>query len=65
MEAMGGSYWQGNPNVNDAELLKSDINRYYDVYGLETDYRKMEELLAGFYFHTRPRISLLVNGVLV
>lgn len=30
VEAMGGIYWQGNPNVNDAELLKSDINRYYD-----------------------------------
>ena len=54
VEAMGGSYWQGNPNVNDAELLKSDINRYYDVYGLEADYRKMEELLTDFIFTLDP-----------
>jgi len=50
VEAMGSSYWQGNPNVDDAELLKTGINRYYDVYGLESDYRKMEELLAEFIF---------------
>jgi len=54
VEAMGSSYWQGNPNVDDAELLKTDINRYYDVYGLESDYRKMEELLAEFIFQLDP-----------
>ena len=54
VEAMGFCYWQGNPNVDDVELLKSDINRYYDVYGLETDYRKMEELLAEFISKLDP-----------
>jgi deoxyhypusine synthase len=48
IEAMGYSYWQGSHIVNDQELLKEDINRYYDVYGKETDYRKMEELLTTF-----------------
>ncbi|MGB9675881.1 MAG: deoxyhypusine synthase [Candidatus Bathyarchaeales archaeon] len=48
VDAMGFGYWQGSPFVNDAELLKADINRYYDVYGREADYRKMEELMTEF-----------------
>ena len=48
VEAMGFSYWQGSHIINDHDLLKQDLNRYYDVYGKETDYRKMEELLTDF-----------------
>jgi deoxyhypusine synthase len=46
VEAMGLSYWQGFHQVNDQELLEADVNRYYDVYGKETDYREMELLLT-------------------
>ncbi len=46
VEAMGFSYWQGTQYANDEELLKADINRYYDVYGKETDYREMELLMT-------------------
>jgi deoxyhypusine synthase len=49
VEAMGYSYWKGSHLVDDAELLKKDINRYYDVYGKETDYMEMTELIADFY----------------
>ena len=31
---------KADANANDEELLKADINRYYDVYGIETDYRQ-------------------------
>jgi deoxyhypusine synthase len=48
VDAMGLGYWQATENINDEELLEEDINRYYDVYGIETDYRKMEELLTEF-----------------
>lgn len=48
VDAMGLGYWQATSNVNDEELLEADINRYYDVYGIETDYRKMEKLLTEF-----------------
>jgi deoxyhypusine synthase len=48
VDAMGLGYWQGSHMANDDALLKADINRYYDVYGKETDYRKMEELLTDF-----------------
>ena len=48
VDAMGFSYWQGNHNANDEKLLEADVNRYYDVFGKETDYRKMEELITAF-----------------
>ncbi len=48
VEAMGFSYWQGNPNEDDAKLFSEGINRYYDVYGTEPDYLEMTELLAEF-----------------
>ena len=48
VDAMGFGYWQGSHMVNDEELLKDDVNRYYDVFGKETDYRKMEELVTDF-----------------
>ncbi|MEM2108539.1 MAG: deoxyhypusine synthase [Candidatus Bathyarchaeia archaeon] len=48
VDAMGFGYWQGSHMVNDEELLKADINRYYDVFGKEMDYRKMEELITDF-----------------
>jgi len=49
VEAMGYSYWQGSHLVNDKELLKFGINRYYDVFGKEEDYMEMTELIAEFY----------------
>jgi len=41
-------YWQGSHMANDEALLEADVNRYYDVLGKETDYRKMEELVTDF-----------------
>ncbi|MEJ2272926.1 MAG: deoxyhypusine synthase family protein [Candidatus Bathyarchaeota archaeon] len=49
VDAMGLGYWQATKNIDDEDLLEADINRYYDVYGIETDYRKMEELLTEFF----------------
>lgn len=48
VDAMGFSYWQGSHMANDEKLLEADVNRYYDVFGKETDYRKMEELVTDF-----------------
>lgn len=48
VEAMGHAYIQGDPHARDEELLSADLNRYYDVYGKETDYRDMELLLTDF-----------------
>ncbi|TRO46026.1 deoxyhypusine synthase [Candidatus Bathyarchaeota archaeon] len=48
VDAMGFGYWQGSHTANDEALLAADVNRYYDVLGKETDYRKMEELVTDF-----------------
>jgi deoxyhypusine synthase len=48
VDAMGLGYWQGSHQVDDQGLLDADINRYYDVYGKETDYRDMELLITDF-----------------
>jgi deoxyhypusine synthase len=48
VDAMGFGYWLGSHMANDKELLDADVNRYYDVFGKETDYREMEELVTDF-----------------
>ncbi len=48
VEAMGHSYWKGSHTADDVDLLKKDINRYYDVFGSEIDYMDMTELIAKF-----------------
>lgn len=48
VEAMGYSYWQGTHLINDSELLRANVNRYYDVFGSEKDYMEMTELIAEF-----------------
>ena len=48
LEAMGGSYWRGTHYADDAELLKYKIDRFYDVYADELEYRKMENLIGDF-----------------
>jgi len=48
VDAMGFGYWQGSHMANDEQLLADDVNRYYDVYGKETDYRKMEEVVTDY-----------------
>lgn len=48
LEAMGGTYWRGSHLVDDAELLRYKIDRFYDVYADELEYRKMENLIMEF-----------------
>jgi len=57
VDAMGLGYWQGSHIVNDEALLKADINRYYDVFGKESDYRKMEDLMTEFLLTLRTDFS--------
>jgi deoxyhypusine synthase len=49
-EAMGFSYYKGTPYVDDSELLKYKIDRFYDVFASELDYRKMENLIKEFIY---------------
>ena len=48
IDAMGFDYWQGSQLADNEILFREGLNRYYDVYGKETDYLVMTELLAEF-----------------
>ncbi len=48
LEAMGYSYYKGTPYIDDYELLKHRIDRFYDVYASEDEYRRMEGLIKDF-----------------
>ena len=48
IEAMGHSYYIGTDKVDDSKLFEFGLNRFYDIYGKETDYVEMTELIAEF-----------------
>lgn len=54
LEAMGGSYWQGSHTVDDVKLLDHKIDRFYDVFADEMEYRQMETLIADFMKKLQP-----------
>jgi deoxyhypusine synthase len=48
LEALGYHYYQGTWLADDAELLKLKIDRFYDVYADEMQYRKLENTIYRF-----------------
>lgn len=48
IEAVGGRYFIGDPGLDDEELFRAGIYRFYDVLVRDTDYFRMEEMLADF-----------------
>ncbi len=48
LEAMGHRYYQGTWLANDEELLGMRIDRFYDVYADEYEYRDLENLIQSF-----------------
>ena len=48
LEALGYHYYQGTWLVDDEELLKLKIDRFYDVYADEMQYRKLENTIYKF-----------------
>ena len=48
LEAMGHKYYQGTWLANDEELLSLKIDRFYDVYSDEYEYRELEALIRTF-----------------
>jgi deoxyhypusine synthase len=53
-EAMGFNYYQGSHLADDADLLDKQIDRYYDVYADELQYRQMERLIYEFISGLHP-----------
>ncbi len=58
---MGLGYYQGNHMVNDEQLLQDDVNRYYDVYGKETDYRKMEDVSYRLRYDLQSKTTIILQ----
>jgi len=54
LEAMGGTYWQGHHLVDDYALFQHKIDRFYDVFADEYEYRQMERLIADFMRRVDP-----------
>ena len=48
LEALGYHYYQGTWLADDEELLKLKIDRFYDVYADEMQYRKLENTIYKF-----------------
>jgi deoxyhypusine synthase len=48
LEALGYHYYQGTWLADDEELLKLKIDRFYDVYADEYQYRKLEDTIKRF-----------------
>ncbi len=48
LEAMGFKYYKGSSSVSDEELLKHKVDRFYDVFANELEYREMEGLIKEF-----------------
>lgn len=48
VEAMGYAYYQGSPTADNQVLFQQGLNRYYDLYGKESEYLEMTNLLADF-----------------
>lgn len=55
LEAMGGTYWQGHHMVDDHVLFEHKIDRFYDVFVDELEYRRMESLIADFMKKLDPK----------
>jgi deoxyhypusine synthase len=48
VDALGRPYVQGSHRVDDRKLFEEGYNRYYDVYGNESDYLYMTEFIAEY-----------------
>jgi deoxyhypusine synthase len=47
-EGLGFRYYQGTHLADDAELLRLQIDRFYDIYADELEYRQLESFIGEF-----------------
>lgn len=55
VEGLGYHFYQGSHTENDVDLLEAGIDRYYDVYVNEWEYREMEYFLLDFFKTVDPK----------
>ncbi len=54
-EALGGKHYKGSLAVSDEVLLKHRIDRMYDVYASEREFRKADHLISNFVKTLEPQ----------
>jgi len=47
VETLGGKHFQGRVDSNDAKLIGNDINRYWNTFGDERDFKLSDEFYKG------------------
>ncbi|MEM1550437.1 MAG: deoxyhypusine synthase family protein, partial [Candidatus Bathyarchaeia archaeon] len=57
LKAMGGTYWQGQHIIDDEDLARHKIDRFYDVLVDEYEYEEMENLIADFMSTLNPNYN--------
>ncbi|QQG49358.1 MAG: deoxyhypusine synthase [archaeon] len=55
LEALGYHYYQGTWLADDEKLLRLKVDRFYDVYADELQYRKLEETIYKFASTLDPK----------
>ena len=66
-ETLGRCHWQGSSQVDDCQLKEAGIDRIYDTFAVEQEFRKTDEYIAQFAaeldqtrpYSTREFFSLL------
>ena len=48
LETIGSKHYQGVVNADDAALAAQDVNRFWDTFGSEADYRRVEPMIFEF-----------------
>jgi deoxyhypusine synthase len=48
LEIIGSRHFQGNVNADDGALAANDVNRFWDTFGDEADYRRVEPMIFKF-----------------
>ncbi|MDE3095130.1 MAG: deoxyhypusine synthase family protein [Chloroflexota bacterium] len=48
LEVIGSSHFQGRVDADDRALARADVNRFWDTFGDEADYRRVEPMIFEF-----------------
>ena len=48
LEIIGSKHFQGHTGADDAALAAQDVNRFWDTFGDEADYRRVEPMIFAF-----------------
>jgi deoxyhypusine synthase len=48
LEVIGSLHYQGRVDADDKELVKYEVNRFWDTFGDEADYRRVEPMIFEF-----------------